>query len=119
MAQLIWNIESVTGYKPKTTFWDDFNVADSYGTAAIKDTYKRAFNEWKTNAEYVTELAMVLNHRIWYWYDVSMKALKMQTLDTQADEYSKLYTQLWEKTDKWCMNHLKGNDLTYYIQTTD
>ena len=35
------------GYKPITTFWDDFSIADRFGISAIKDTYKRAFEEWK------------------------------------------------------------------------
>lgn len=53
------------GYQPKTTFWMDFSIADKFGIAAIKDTYDRAFKEWKTNHVYLTELVMVLNHKIW------------------------------------------------------
>lgn len=49
-----WNIEEMTGYKPKTTFYTDFSIADNYGVAAIKDTYKRAFDEWHNDTEYVT-----------------------------------------------------------------
>ena len=36
------------GYEEKTTFWDDFSIADAFGMVAIKDTYRRAFNEWKS-----------------------------------------------------------------------
>ena len=50
------------GYEQKTTFWMDFSIADKFGIAAIKDTYKRAFNAWKDNHVYLTELVMVLNH---------------------------------------------------------
>lgn len=102
-----WTIEEVTGYKPKTTFWTDFCIAEAYGLNAIQDTYNRAFNEWKTDTEYVTELAMVLNHKIWYFYD------------RKEMEIANLYDKLWRETDEWCMNHLKGKDLAYYIQTTD
>lgn len=35
------------GYDLITTFWEDFSIADKYGIAGVKDTYKRAFNEWK------------------------------------------------------------------------
>lgn len=119
MKVKVWNIEALTGYKPKTTFWEDFNVADAFGAAAIQDTYNRAFEEWKTDREFITELAMVLNHRIWMWYDENLAALKMQVLDERADTYSKLYNKLWCELDNWCMNNLKGDDLTYYLQTTD
>ena len=59
------------GYQPKTTFWMDFSIADKFGIAAIKDTYNRAFKEWKTNHVYLTELVMVLNHKIWQWYQIN------------------------------------------------
>lgn len=35
------------GYDLITTFWEDFSIADKYGIAGVKDTYKRAFSEWK------------------------------------------------------------------------
>jgi hypothetical protein len=35
------------GYNVFTTFWDDFSIADRFGVKGIKDTYKRAFEEWK------------------------------------------------------------------------
>ena len=52
-----------TGYDTKTTFWDDFSIADRFGNDEIQDTFNRAFNEWKSNAVFVTELALVLNHK--------------------------------------------------------
>ena len=52
------------GYETKTTFWDDFTIAEAYGESAVKDTYNRAFKEWKTNVEYITEFVMVLNHKM-------------------------------------------------------
>lgn len=56
-----WNIEELTGYTPRTTFYMDFSIADHFGEAAIRDTYKRAFKSWKNNVEYLTELVMALN----------------------------------------------------------
>ena len=101
-----WTIQELTGYAPKTTFYTDFSIADKFGTSAIQDTYNRAFAEWKTNVEYLTELVMVLNWKIWRWH-------------THNDQYTRLYNDLWQKTDKYCMDHLKGSDLQYYIQVTD
>ena len=33
----VWNIEQITGYKPITTFWQDFSIADKFGLDAVKD----------------------------------------------------------------------------------
>lgn len=102
-----WNIEAMTGYEPKTTFYMDFSIADVYGgVSAIKDTYKRAFKSWKNDVEYITELAMVLN---WKSFE--------HARSNQA--YTKLYVDLWKEIDQWCMENLKDDDIQYYIRTTD
>lgn len=97
----------VNGYETQTTFWNDFEIADRFGEKAIKDTYNRAFNEWKDNPVYVTELSMILNWRCWKYYEKHNDALSM------------LYEQLYENVDNWCCENLKGEDLQYYIKTTD
>ena len=51
-------------YECITTFWEDFSIADAFGIEAIKDTFKRAFEEWKTNYKYLTELVIVLNIKL-------------------------------------------------------
>ena len=56
------------GYELQTTFWEDFSIADRFGLSAIQDTFKRAFEEWKNNYKYLTELILVLNHKIWQYY---------------------------------------------------
>ena len=101
-----WNIEAMTGYEPKTTFYTDFSIADMFGEAAVKDTYKRAFKEWKRSVEYVTELIMVLNWKIFEHYGKNVAL-------------AELYDKLWRESDEWAMENLKGDDLTYYIRTTD
>ena len=60
-----WRIEELTGYKPITSFYTDFSIADRFGTTAIQDTYNRAFKEWQHDYRYITELALVLNWKIW------------------------------------------------------
>lgn len=96
----------MSGYQPKTTFWQDFTIADAFGEDAIKDTYKRAFNEWQNDVEYLTELALVLNWKIWSWHETN-------------EAYGRLYDALWHTCDAWCMENLKGDDLAYYLKTTD
>ena len=102
-----WNIQELTGYEPKTTFWQDFCIADAFGPSAVQDTYDRAFNEWKTNVEYLTEMVMVLNHLCWYHYGKKNEVL------------SKLYSNLYYQAHEWALDNLKGDDLDYYIRTTD
>lgn len=94
------------GYETKTTFWEDFSIADRFGISAIKDTYKRAFNEWKSNVEYITELVIVLNNKIWQHYQ-------------HNETLARVYDELWRKCDDWCCKNLKGDDLSYYYSTTD
>lgn len=101
-----WTIQELTGYVPQTTFYMDFSIADQFGRDAIQDTYNRAFNEWKSNVKYLTELVMVLNWKIWRWYQ-------------KNDDYAELYNKLWQQSDQYCRDNLKGKDLEYYIQTTD
>ena len=95
------------GYETITTFWDDFSIADKFGVNAIKDTYSRAFNEWKTNYQYLTELVMVLNWKLWQHYELG------------NNELSDVYQELWETADDYAMSHLKGEELNYFIRTTD
>lgn len=103
-----WNIEAMTGYEPKTTFYTDFSIADVFGgEPAIRDTYKRAFKGWKSNTEYVTELVMVLNWKSWEHSSKGNNAL------------AKLYVELYYELDNWCVENLKGDDLQYYYRTID
>lgn len=89
-----------------TTFWDDFSIADAFGLNAIQETYNRAFEEWKSDYRYLTELVVVLNHKIWYWY-------------LHDEEIAKLYNALWQEADEYAITHLTDNELSYYYEVTD
>lgn len=101
MGQILEN-----GYRLKTSFWEDFSIADVYGETAIEDTFNRAFRDWKNNLEYVTELSMVMSWKSCYWW-------------IKNDSYMQLYSDLYHKVDNWCLDNLRGSDLTYYLKTTD
>ena len=90
-----------------TTFWQDFSIADVFGVDAVKDTYKRAFGEWKSDVVYVTELAIVLNWKCWEHYEKGGMQL------------SELYHDLYYEVDGWCLDNLKGADMDYYFRMTD
>lgn len=97
---------TVNGYETKTTFWQDFSIADHFGIRAIQDTYRRAAAEWKKNAVYMTELVMVLNWKCWSWH-------------RKNDTFCRLYSDLYYKARDLAFDTLEGDDLRYFINTTD
>ena len=94
------------GYTPITTFWEDFSIADLFGVKGIQDTYDTAFENWKDDYKYLTELVMVLNHKIWQWYEVDGKR-------------AELYDKLWRQTVNYAQKNLKDEELRYYYEVTD
>ena len=103
-----WVIADEIGYEPKTTFWNDFDIADWYGVSAIKDTFDRAFNEWKSNIEYLTELALVVNHRAWF--------------HEEDAKYCKAYVECYRAIENYVYGDdspLSKEERQYYWQVTD
>lgn len=90
-----------------TTFWSDFTIADAFGIEAINDTYNRAFNEWKDNVTFLTELVIILNNKCWWHYEHHNQL------------YCDLYRKLYYKADDYAKTHLKGDDISYYFRMTD
>lgn len=101
-----WNIYEMTGYKPKTTFYQDFSIADAFGADAIRETYGRAFDQWKTDYIYLTEFVMVLNWKIWEHYETNK-------------ELAEVYNELFHQADAYAVEHLEGQELQYFYKTTD
>jgi hypothetical protein len=90
-----------------TTFKSDFTIADRFGVAAVKDTFNRAFKEWKTDYRYLTDLVLVLNHKIWEHYGVGRKVL------------ATIYDGLWRQVDDYARDNLKGDELHYFYRKID
>lgn len=109
-----WPIEEMTGYKPCTTYWQDFSIADHFVINGIEpdgvqDTHNRAWPALKDGfmgIKYLTEYAMVLNWKIHQHYN-------------QHNQLAELYDRLWREVNGWCVENLKGDDLSYYLSTTD
>lgn len=102
-----WTMAEEVGYQPKTTFWEDFSIADMFGSPAIRDTFNRAFDGWKHDHIYLTELVMVLNHKIWQHYRAG------------REEKARLYDRLWRQARDYAYDNLKNEELTYFLNTTD
>lgn len=89
------------------TFWMDFTIADAFGVNAIRDTFNRAFNEWKSDYKMLTALVVILNHKIWQHYEAG------------RHDIARLYNDLWDQAREYAMNTLKGDELQYYYEITD
>lgn len=101
-----WNIEEMIGYKPITTFWQDFTIAEKFGIKAVKETFDKVFEEWHKDYKYLTELVMVLNWKIWEHYQ-------------NDKELAKVYNDLWEQADNYACENLKDEELDYFYNITD
>lgn len=102
------DIEKTTGYKPLTTYYEMFSKAEKGGQEEIKKLFDDLFSLNKqASYQYLTEFSLVLNWKMWYFYEH----------DNQ--ETSHYYESLWRKVDKYALDHLKGEGLSYYLRTTD
>lgn len=104
-----WNIEeySYNGYKRKTTYYTDFGIAEPFGLDAIRDTYDTAVKHWGNNIEWMTEIVMVLNWKIWEHFHSGHDAL------------ARFYDGLWREASQYVREHFSGDDLAYYYEMTD
>ena len=95
------------GEMAENTFFMDFSIADVFGANAVKDTYKRAFNEWKDDYKMLTALVITLNHKIWQHYEA------------KNNELALVYDELWKKADQYAYTTLKDEELEYFLEVTD
>lgn len=52
----IQRIYERNGNEVKTTFWEDFSIAERFGLSAIQDTFNQAPKSGKEDYEFLTEL---------------------------------------------------------------
>ena len=102
-----WNIEEMTGYKPKTTFYMDFSIADQFGAGPSKRLITALLKSWKDDYEYLTELVLALNWKIWEHYETVIN-----------EELAGLYNELWRLADAYARENLQGEELAY-LPVTD
>jgi hypothetical protein len=88
-------------------FMQDFRIADCFGVNAVKDTFNRAHEEWKNNADYYASFVMTLNHLIWFHYERGNMTL------------AKVYDTLWKKADAFVYKNFKGEELQKIIEFLD
>lgn len=101
-----WNIERMTGYKPMTTCYMDFSIAEAFGESAIIETYESLMAQMKCDYRWLTEFVMALNWKIWEHYETN-------------ERLAELYDSLWEQAQNYACNNLYGDELNYFYSTTD
>ena len=82
------------GKREETIFYGDFKTAEAFvknGSEpdALEDTWNRAWQEWRNNAAYVTELCVVMNHLCWE-NESDVKLCKWY-----ADKYHYCYSRIF------------------------
>lgn len=98
--------EEILNYKFETTFWEEFSIAECYGSDGIREHYDIVFEQWKDDVKYLTELVLVLNLKISTWFGVD-------------DTIGLTYDELWKESDAYALGTFKGDDLHYYLSTLD
>ena len=95
------------GYKMNYTWVIDFKIANTFGENSVKDTYNRAFKEWKDNVVAMKELTFCLNSMSWeFYYSGNENMMKL---------YANLYQECYDK----CLDHFKGDELHEYLEFLD
>lgn len=100
------------GYEPCTTFWEDFSMADKFvgyiDRNPLEELYDIALPYAKSDYKVFTELVMVLNHKIWQWYQ-------------ENQVHARLYDALWRRSMEDFFKTFKHNSVAveYYYRVTD
>ena len=98
---------SLPGETVTTTFYNDFSIADSFGIDAVRDTFERAFDAWKHDYRYLTNLVVTLCYKSW------------EHDEAGRDDFTEVYVELYEKASGYASETLKGAELKYYFDITD
>lgn len=98
----------MVGYEEKTTIWADFSIAERFGEKHIRETYQNELNNFNGKIVEMTELAMVLNHKLWLLHELK-------------NPLAKTYHELWVTVDGLIFEMFKDDKeaIRYYLKTTD
>lgn len=102
------NVMAENGYERFTTFSSDLTIAElTGGQKAIEETFHRVVKMWKDDVKYFTEFAMALNIKTWELHERGNEQL------------TRLYTELYYVAQDKALSTFQGDDLSYFLRTTD
>lgn len=119
------NLADTSGYQRKYTFYADFGIAEfcevfKADKGAVKDTYKRVVESWGKSIEAMTEVVMVLNHKLWSFYG-KVDSSYLGCSEEWRQHFMEVYQELYEN----CVDFIEKNfandsdALSYYYEVTD
>ena len=88
-----------SSYAPFTTYASDFILAEIEGSAGVIKTAKDAWNNWKTDYKWATEIIMAINFLAWYHYDVDVNLSLSELYYKYMDLYYEQFNGNSEATD--------------------
>jgi len=118
------NLEDMTDFRPSYTFYKDLAIAEFCETRmldknAVRKTYNRLVKSYGSNIKAMTELVMVLNHKIWAFYN---KVDSHYMGDNErADYFEALYTELYQEAAVFVERKFGKDEkaMCYYYQVMD
>ena len=123
------NLAEMTGWKPQYTFYSDFAIAEFCETymrdkGAVVKTYKDVIKSWGSNYKALTEIIMVLNHKIWAFFgeeNVGVDAKYLGVSKETGNNIARVYNKLWEDAKAEFFKRFKDNEeaTDYYYEVTD
>ena len=119
------NLSEMNPYAPKYTFYSDFAIAEFCEVYlkekdAVKKTFNSVLRDWGNDIEAMTEVYLVLNHKIWAFHDkVDSKYLGCG--DAWAERFATLYNDLWSKCGEKIFKTFEKDDaaMSYFYRVTD
>lgn len=92
--------------KVKKSIEEEFDLANIGGKIAITETYKRIFEERKSDIKKMTEFVIYLNHACWDLY-------------SDYPTLSAIYSDLYYKAHDYVLKSFEGEDIKYYLRRVD
>ena len=96
------------GIEPISNCFQEFSIADRYSAVEIIDTYERFFKEAQSDYRLLTELVVVLTQKVIQHSEIP-----------HQQRVAELYGNLLDKTEKYALNNLQGEELEYYHKIAD
>ena len=119
------NLADMSGYQRKYTFYADFGIAEycevyKADKNAVKDTFKRVKESWGKSIEAMTEVVMVLNHKMWSFYD-NVDSSYLGCSEEWRQHFMEVYQELYEKCVAFIEKNFANdsNARSYYYEVTD